>query len=326
MRKKAYILIIVNVLFISFFGLHAQTVTLDTNRMRIGEHNALHFSVEASKFNLSKMVWPSISDVLTNNKFEIIEIGKQDTVFDGNKKISALQQKIVFSVFDSGFYVIPSFGIALIDTQEDDFVAFTDSLMLEVLTIPVDTNVAFKDIKGPMEEPVRFSEILPYILGGLLFVVVLSLAFYFYNRFKKKKPLFKLMEKERLKPHDWAVTELHKIKNKKIWQNGFVKDYYVELTDVVRRYFEEEFSFGAMEMTTSELLSKLRELNFNRDVLDSLLFVLSNADLAKFAKSQPLDVDNEKCMNLSIEIVVKSHDFYLKKQSADSAEKGGVEE
>jgi hypothetical protein len=326
MRTNGLILLIVGLCFIPVFGLNAQTVSLDTNRMRIGEHNVFSFSLNAAEYDLNKIAWPSLNEILGNINFDIVDIGKQDSVFDANGKLISLGQKIVFSVFDSGLYVIPSFGISPMNADVDGFVAYTDSLMLEVLTIPVDTTQAFKDIKGPMDEPIRFSEILPYILMGLFFIVLLILAYYFYHRYKKKKPLFKIMQKEVLKPHDWALAELMKIKNKKIWQNGFVKEYYVDITDVIRRYFEEEFSFGAMEMTSSEILSKLKLDGFEKNLVEKVDFILTNADLAKFAKSQPLDVDNEKCIEFAIEVIRQSHEMFLKTQTVNLEVKGGHEE
>lgn len=326
MRTKGLILLIVGLCFFPIFGLKSQTVSLDTNRMRIGEHNVFSISLDAKEFDLNKIAWPSLNELLGNINFDIVEIGKQDSVFDGNGKLISLSQKVVFSVFESGVYVVPSIGISLLNADVGDFVAFTDSLMLEVLTIPVDTTQAFKDIKGPMDEPIRFSEIVPYILMGLFVFALIILAYYFYHRYKKQKPLFKIIHKEVLKPHDWALTELMKIKNKKIWQNGFVKEYYVDITDVIRRYFEEEFSFGAMEMTSSEIISKLKEDGFEKNLVEKVDFILTNADLAKFAKSQPLDVDNEKCIEFAIEVIRQSHEIYLKTQSVNLEVKGGHEE
>lgn len=326
MRKKTIIFFIINCLFISFSGVYAQRLSLDTNQMRIGEHNALHFSLDASRWNVNNIVWPSLNEVLTEHDFEIIEIGFQDTIFNEKNEILEVKQKIIFSVFDSGRYVIPSIGIAEMGADSNDFVAFTESVMLEVLTIPVDTTLAFKDIKGPMKEPIRFSEVLPYILMVLLFFVIIGFAFYFYNRYKKQKPLFRMMERETLKPHDWALSELTKIKNKKLSQQGRVKDFYVEITDILRRYWEEEFQLGALEMTSSEILSKLKSEKFDSEIIESVSFVLFNADLAKFAKSTPSDADNEKCMEFSFSIVRNSHDFMLRFQEMNKQqnEEGGA--
>lgn len=328
MRKKTILFFIINFLYVSFLGVYGQTVSLDTNRMRIGEHNALHFSLDASKWNLNEIVWPSLNEILTEHQIEIVEIRNPDTLFDDKNKMIAFHQKVIFSVFDSGWYLIPSIGIAEMGADSNCFVAFTDSLMLEVLTIPVDTTLAFKDIKEPIKEPIRFSEVLPYILIVLLFLTIIGLAYYFYNRYKKQKPLFRMMERETLKPHDWALSELTKIKNKKLSQQGRVKDFYVEITDILRRYFEEEFQLGAMEMTSSEIVSKLKNSNFDNEVIESVSFVLSNADLAKFAKSTPSDVENEKCMELSFTIVHASHDFWLRLQEIhkQNNEEGGAKE
>jgi hypothetical protein len=65
------------------------------------------------------------------------------------------------------------------------------------------------------------------------------------------------------------------------------------LTDIVRRYLEDEAKIDALESTSEELLNKLEmrkdagTLNLDQKTLMSLREVLQNADLVKFAKSMP---------------------------------------
>jgi hypothetical protein len=60
-------------------------------------------------------------------------------------------------------------------------------------------------------------------------------------------------EKFLLPPHVWALKELDKLNQKKLWQSGEVKSYYSELTDIARTYIELRYKIPAMEKTTDEL-------------------------------------------------------------------------
>ena len=86
--------------------------------------------------------------------------------------------------------------------------------------------------------------------------------------------------------------------------------YYSRLTDVVRRYLEEEAKIDALESTSEELLTKLELrkdsglLDLDRETLKSLRGVLKNADLVKFAKSMP-EVYTASEDRKSVELVVK---------------------
>ncbi len=325
--KNSYFRIILIILIfpLSLFGQKA-TAVLQNKNMKIGEHNVLDISLNIPPKDSKFLVWPLMSDVLTNSKLDIIEIGNVDTIFNEKKEFNGLHQKITFSAFDSNNYVIPSIPFYSVSNNDSNLIAFTDSLMLTVTTVQVDTTKAFKDIKGPMDEPIRFFEILPYIIGGFALILVGILAFYFYRKYKKKEPLFKILQKPAIKSSDWAIEQLVKLKNKKLWQQGFVKDYYVELTEIIRRYYQEEFGFNALEMTSSEIISELNDVQFDQVIIESVNYILQNADLAKFAKSQPLDIENEKCLNFAFDIIKMSQEFSDKINStlnSEANEKGG---
>lgn len=108
---------------------------------------------------------------------------------------------------------------------------------------------------------------------------------------------------------------LNKLEKKELWQRGEVKEYYSELTDIVRNYIEEAIEIPAMESTTSELIQSLKvaslkkKMKLSKETIDNLFTVLKQADLVKFAKSKPLDfeiTEDRKKIERSIVILDKS--------------------
>ena len=68
------------------------------------------------------------------------------------------------------------------------------------------------------------------------------------------------MEKEsrarELPPFERAIEELKALESETLSEQEEFKQYYSRLTDVVRRYLEEEAKIDALESTSEELLVK----------------------------------------------------------------------
>ena len=61
------------------------------------------------------------------------------------------------------------------------------------------------------------------------------------------------------------------------------KRYYTHLTDALRRYMNERFGFNAMEMTSREIIERLKKEK-DQQKIEELTMLFETADLVKFAK------------------------------------------
>jgi len=66
--------------------------------------------------------------------------------------------------------------------------------------------------------------------------------------------------------HEIAFEQLALLKEKKLWQQGLIKQYYSEATEIFRRYLENRYAMQAMEETTDEILAGLRKLRFPEEM------------------------------------------------------------
>jgi hypothetical protein len=99
---------------------------------------------------------------------------------------------------------------------------------------------------------------------------------------------------------------LAELEAQQLWQKQQVKEYYVALTDIVRNYLEARFNTAVMELTTDELLYKAqmhRELQPYHSLLSD---ILHTADLAKFAKAQPLPQEHTDAIDKARLLVERS--------------------
>lgn len=105
---------------------------------------------------------------------------------------------------------------------------------------------------------------------GLLGICALVAALYFAVRF-----LFHKVKEHRMSPIERAYFELDRLIKKGLPGRGRYKDFYVELTMVVRRYIQRKYGIKAPHLTTEEFLREFKS--------DALRSFLESADLVKFA-------------------------------------------
>jgi hypothetical protein len=145
------------------------------------------------------------------------------------------------------------------------------------------------DIKPLTEVKKNYEALISRILWGFVIGLILIGILYTYLFQKRKKEL----RARELPPFERAIEELKALESETLSEQEEFKQYYSRLTDVVRRYLEEEAKIDALESTSEELLVKLEmrkvavSLDIDRQTLKSLREVLQNADLVKFAKSMP---------------------------------------
>ena len=88
----------------------------------------------------------------------------------------------------------------------------------------------------------------------------------------------------RMAPRERALLELKELLERHLPQHGKVKEFYVELTRIVRRYIERRYRVRAPEQTTEEFLHEAtRHPSFTPDTLSRLTAFLTAADMVKFA-------------------------------------------
>ena len=98
-----------------------------------------------------------------------------------------------------------------------------------------------------------------------------------------RKILQKIRE-HRMSPIERAMLELDRLLKKGLPGRGRYKDFYVELTMVVRRYIQRRHAVRAPNLTTDEFLRAAAENPaFTREALAELKHFLESADMVKFA-------------------------------------------
>lgn len=213
---------------------------------------------------------------------------------------------IVVATYDSGTAILPPLEFAYFTANDSTPKRVSSNpLIFSIRLVEVDTTAAIKDIKPVLSIPLTIAE-WSLIVGTIVGAVLLVRGIIAYRKRKQaEKP-----EEEYVPPpkaaHIVALEELALLKEKRLWQQGLIKPYYSEVTEIVRRYFEHRFGFQALEKTTDETMDDLRRYAIAHPVLEQTDRILRRADLVKFAKHQASIPEHEETLAVAYEIIDKT--------------------
>jgi hypothetical protein len=254
--------------------------SVDTTKIKIG--GEVVYKIEVETDTTKQVVFPESQTFLP---FEVIEFYNTDTVKKNNK--FQLIKKYGLTSFDSGWYQIPQQKILI---NEQPF--FSDSLYIYIQDVIVDTTKQkLYDIKPIIEVEKPKKNWWPIII--IVFSALAIIAFLIYWFVWRKKPLTEAERIAQLPPFERAKAELKNLENSRFLIEDKSKEYYSELTRIIRSFIDEKVYDKALESTTAqlierlELLSEANEFSLKKDIINQIDTIFKRADLAKFAKQQP---------------------------------------
>jgi hypothetical protein len=294
-RMKSLVITILFVLFAAAAQAQEPRVTArtDSAQYKVGEWILLHVSAElpADVDSLAPAVKDSVG------AFEILNI-------DASRAASGHQEWIFkLTMFDTGNVFIPPVAFSYKHRQDTlERIAYSNPISLSIVSIPFDPKGDIKDIKPPLDAPWKFEDFLPYLIA-LLILALAAIGYYYYRKWKKRREEGFVPVKPSIPPGQVALTALRLLEDKHLWQQGKVKQYYSEVTEIVRRFIEDQYGVLALESTSDEILAQLLKLPEAQALLKEFRSFFTTADLVKFAKYIPAPEEHDHELRWAYEIV-----------------------
>jgi hypothetical protein len=237
-------------------------------------------------------ITPVVKDSI--GPFEVVKVERND---------ADSKWLIRLTTIDSGKVFLPPIEFNYkIKGDTNTHKAYTNSLLLTISGVTIDPKGEIRDIKPPKSAPWLFEDFLPYLIGLIIISALAGGYYYYWRKMKLKKDLLADV-KVIIPPHREALTALRVLEEKKLWQQGLVKEYYSEVTEIIRRFFERRWDIIALELTTDEILSQIKHIPEALVVWKGMESFFVTADLVKFAKYQPSPAEHDNEMQTAYEIV-----------------------
>ena len=122
----------------------------------------------------------------------------------------------------------------------------------------------------------------------LLLAAVLAIAaYYLFERYGKKNANETAPTVPLKPPYEEAIGALDELEKKKYLEQGKVREYTFELSEIFKRYVGRRYDTIAPELTTGELVSWLEFSGISREIRACAEWFLRTSDQVKFAKWTP---------------------------------------
>ena len=261
------------------------TVSLDTNYTTIGTPIFYSIDVKSPKDKIIKFPNWALDDpieIRSSTFYEPKYNSSWSLIGDTNGKI-----EIVF--WDTGRVVIPGYKIEVLNSDSSfSYFMTSDSMIVNVISI-TEKDPTLLSSAGeimPIKDPVPVKIPLPWtdiILIILMISTIIGIFIVYNKRIKSKIDYIERPEYLEY-PDIVAMEKLEKLINLNLVDKDNIKEFYVQLSHILREYTENSLFIKTLEMTTEEIRTNRELLPYSDNCIERYLNILKTADMAKYAK------------------------------------------
>jgi hypothetical protein len=180
---------------------------------------------------------------------------------------------------------IPAFEAIFIDASGKEGRVATAPVSFTVGSVLAEGDNQPADIKNPAVMPER--PIWPWVLLAAAVAAVAAAWAWRRRRARRAAPGTATEARPARPAHEVAYAELERLLSAGLLEKGRIKEFYIELAEIVKRYFEARFGVDTFERTSAEILEALRLARLPTKGLALTTDVFASCDLVKFAKYAP---------------------------------------
>ena len=219
----------------------------------------------------------------TNQKdFEII--AEKDLEKRKEKDYTVFEKNIIITFFKIGDFDIEPFKIDLVKDGKVIETKTTNSVPISVKSVLREADKDIKPIKELIDMKGNPFYILKYVIAFLMIALIAVLIILWVKkRAKAKQPV----EKPLLPPVEEFETGIKKLWEQDLFAKGMIKQFFIQLTKIMKRFLYRKYDFNAEDSTTYEILYYLKNKEREARILNNMGHILDTSDLVKFAKYIP---------------------------------------
>jgi hypothetical protein len=222
-----------------------------------------------------------------------------------------LKYEYVISVFDTGKFTIPPFPVAYFpeDSTGPYKIIEASAIDIYVESLLIGESQELRDIKPVIDIPPDYMFWISLLIIVVLCGIIFYLGYRFYKKRKEKGYLIKPAEPPR-PAHEIALEFLEELLKKDLLGQGYIKDFYIEISQIVRKYIEGRYFVPALEETTFEIIQELKQQDIDENNLNILNSFLHISDFVKFAKYIPEEKENKDVIKWAFEFIENTKLIY----------------
>jgi len=266
------------------------TVTVAPDTVLVGDRFRCTITVQHSQREMASLEGVS---AVAMQPFELI--GSKRLTAAVNSGAGQESFELEFAHFGKGRQPLPSFTVVLRDAsgRVTDKVLCKPSNSVYVRELTDASMRDLRPIKPPLTPPIPYLLILPLLLGALGVGVLVLLLIFLLKRTVRNSV-------ENVDSGQVAQRKLRKL-GTSLSAGMPPHECYEELSNIMRTFLETHYRISALEAVTQEIERDLKKLGVAG--FESIMNLLRQADLVKFADSRPDVEESRESLNKASEVI-----------------------
>ena len=203
------------------------------------------------------------------------------TLADGSiEEVLELQ----LAAYKIGDIEVPALNVESVRTTGEKEVLATEPIKVVVQSVLTGKQDTLKDLKPQAEIDADYKPFL-FFLAALASAAYLVYRLIQYFKRRQKPPAPK-PERVRL-AEEVAREAIERLLARKLVEQGLFKQFYLELSEIIKRFLGSKLGVHSLERTTEEFTRDLRAVSVPSAQYRMIREFLEDCDLVKFAKYRP---------------------------------------
>lgn len=224
----------------------------------------------------------AISLEIPKKDFEVIS--EEALAERKSKNYRVFETRLTVSFFSTGDFFVGPFEVKLLKNNRVIETKKSNSLEIRIRSVLEKNDRDIKALKNPVPLHGNPFYVLRYVLIVLLILGLIVFLVFVIRRRKLKKSETPEIN---LSPLEELQMRIKELKEKKLFDKGRFKPFFIRLTDIIKHYLCRQYHFNAEDLTTTETLIALEKKDKDPRLHESLDSLFSTSDLVKFAKYIP---------------------------------------
>jgi hypothetical protein len=243
-------------------------------------------------------------------EFTILEPFADVTVSEGEKKKEKPpadgrirhRKRATVALYKVGEFEFPPLQLSLRSPEGKETVAATPPIKIHIQSVLNEKEQNLKDLKKQAEIPDPVNWIL-WLAVLLVLLAVAAGVWWWWQR--RRRPALPVPEQLLIDPLASAEADLRDLLARGWLGKGLVKQFYVALSDIVKKILESGYGIHTLEKTTLEVMEDLRDRHAGASThdFDSIESLLLHCDLVKFAKYVPSKSQTDNAVRDAFQIL-----------------------
>jgi hypothetical protein len=268
-------------------------VWVDSPTITIGD--VVQFNLEVTHPQGVKVALPSVGSKL--NEW-VVRNSQPLPAKDVSPGKVAVGLQLQLTIYKTGDVEIPPLNVEVVDTRGERKTLASQPIKIKVQSVL--DGEQLKEIKAQAEIPADYKPFL------LLLAALAALAVIVYQviRFCRKRKTSQLVSPAAIRsPADLAREAINNLLAKKLIDKGYVKEFYLEISEILKRYLGSKLGIVSLERTTDEFVHDLKRTALPWEEYERIKAFLMDCDLVKFAKYRPSAEEIGRIVERSFEII-----------------------